>query len=201
MKRIMVIVPCHSVKQWTDGCRKSIDKLLTDNRFGDFDIKVNVTEGTVVHMQYVVGASSIPEYRHWNISISETRVFPYEWDLLLCINPKSEFEVDDVVCLINHDKDIVSGCPYSQFLPHCKNDYDKIIKRDGIYEVDYVPFHFTLIKREVLRKIKYPWWKTRIIKTGEPSRAIIMSPEEGFCMSAKEAGIKIYNNFGIEVYQ
>jgi GT2 family glycosyltransferase len=113
-------------------------------------------------------------------------------DYMLCIDSDVLVMQDSLVRLLAHDVDIVSGIVVSKkepYTPHAANKKDdgtyyivKHYQKNAFFKVDAVGFGFVLIKTDVLRKIKPPYFK--------------MSKDKGedfyFCEQAKKAGFDIY---------
>lgn len=64
----------------------------------------------------------------------------------------------------------------------------------GLQEIDACGATGVLIKREVLEKMSYPWFKTLVSPDGETIRS---GEDFFFCAKAKEVGFKVYADFDI----
>jgi hypothetical protein len=62
--------------------------------------------------------------------------------------------------------------------------------------VQWIGMGFTLIKRDVFRKMRFPWWREAftesICKEDGKLHAYYLGDDIGFCLNAQEAGYDIY---------
>ena len=113
---------------------------------------------------------------------------------LLWLDDDIMFNPDLAIKLIEHDLDMVTALYYSRIdkiLPviylHCNDKKDPfkhfplVEVPDNLFEVDACGFGALMMKREVLDKIKAPWFDFN--QAGE---------DISFCVKAKKAGIKIH---------
>ncbi len=137
------------------------------------------------------------------------RKFP-KFDAILFLDSDIGFTLEDVLCLIEHDKDVVS-------IPYCSHNNpqqtlvaswvkDNPGEIDTFYglqerdfkEVDATPLGMSLIKRTVFDKIEYPYFRHILVDC--EGRREESSEDYGFCLLCREAGIKIYCDFDRKVY-
>jgi len=121
---------------------------------------------------------------------------------------------DQIIELLNRDKDIVSGL-YSnnceQFIAYKEFDIEyfkkngyfeplsiKDIENEELIEVSYSGMGFMMVKKGVFESIEYPWFTSESIQISENLKDII-SEDASFCNKAKNAGFKIFIDPKIEV--
>lgn len=131
-----------------------------------------------------------------------------EYDWLFWVDDDAVWTPDQVVALINHDKDIVSGCTVladNRSYNVCKHMRDEDLINNGtftmmdreslanekeLFEADYVGFAFLAIKKGVFEKMEYPWFE---IPTRTIGNITDMTSEDcWWCVKAKEKGFKIW---------
>ena len=113
----------------------------------------------------------------------------------LMIDDDMTFETDFALKLLEHDVDIVGGLAFKR-----RPDYHPCVYRQDqkdkkyypilpevFQEVDIVGSGGILIKMDVLRKMKYPWFYTNYDKDN-----VHWSVDFRFCQEAKKAGFKIF---------
>lgn len=121
---------------------------------------------------------------------------------LLMIDDDMTFEPDFALKLLKHDVDIVGAlafkrrpgyqpCVYKQNQED-KNYYPILPK--VFQEVDIVGTGGILIKIDVLKKIKFPWFQTFYDKKGKH-----LSVDFDFCIKAKKEGFKIFVDPEVEM--
>ena len=129
-----------------------------------------------------------------------------DYDYLMWIDSDVIFKPSDLMQLLSHQLDIVSGL----YLTHSGNTYATVkdwdvdtykqngrfdfltlhdIKNDSLFEVSYTGFGFILIKNGVFETIKYPWFKPRFIEMDHITEFTM--EDVTFCLEAKEAGFQI----------
>jgi hypothetical protein len=74
---------------------------------------------------------------------------------------------------------------------------DDVPDKPGLMEVAYTGFGFILIKKGVFESMKYPWFRP-IFKQIGPAVDFTME-DVGFCLQAKESGLKIFVDPQIKV--
>ena len=129
-----------------------------------------------------------------------------DYDYLMWIDSDVIFKPSDLIRLLSHKLDIVSGLYLTQngntYATVKDWDIDKYkqngrfdfltprdIKNDNLFEVSYTGFGFILIKKGVFETIKYPWFKPRFIKMDHITEFTM--EDVTFCLEAKEAGFQI----------
>lgn len=131
-----------------------------------------------------------------------------DYDWLFWVDDDAVWSPDQVVALINHDKDIVSGCTVlsdNKTYNVCKNmrdedllkngtfdmlDRERLLQEKELFEADYVGFAFLAVKKGVFEKMEYPWFEI-------PTRTIgnirdMTSEDCWWCIKAREKGFKIW---------
>lgn len=129
--------------------------------------------------------------------------------------------------LIKQDVDVVSGIYKMADMVHyaavVKKDFDYYIKhnsmfqflseqdvktflavkknskniKDFLIEVDYAGMGFTLIKKGVFEKIKYPWFRPLPFTIPINGIKDFAGDDVSFCQLAQEAGFKIFVDIGL----
>lgn len=118
--------------------------------------------------------------------------------------------VDDLLKLLDADKDVISGIMYTSGFPHSmcafrRYDTAKTVaeqpalkgparlyvvppeEQKGVVPVDLVPFCFTLIKTKIFKKLKKPWFTCNT-----------QAPTDSWFMDAvMDKGIKPYAHFDV----
>lgn len=131
-----------------------------------------------------------------------------EYDWLFWIDDDAVWDPDQVLSLIAHERDIVSGCTVladNKTYNVCKKmrdedllnngtfdmlDRERLQQEKGLFEADYVGFAFLAVKKGVFEKMEYPWFEipTRTIGTIRD----MTSEDCWWCIKAKEKGFKIW---------
>jgi len=170
-------------------------------------------------MQYVsVVGTAISHQRNDGVTLHEDEKsslvfqdFDYkeEFDYYLAIDADISFEPDNIRQLVARDLDIVGGAyrnrcgsgmytagdnvPGEEFTEH---KYFLSSSCTGLIQVDWIGMGFCLIKRDVFRKARHPWWFEGFIeykdKTTGELRAKYYGDDMGFAKRVREAGYKIY---------
>ena len=153
----------------------------------DHLVKHSIEKGIQISIQKTYG-SIIPQNRNKVVD----KVLEIGSDYLLFIDSDMVFEPDALVRLLNHRRDIVSGLAVSRKAPF--NPVAKDLQEDGSYlirkgldegrffsDVDMVGCAFILIKTDVFRKLKRPWFAM------PPYKDYVMGEDTYFCNLAKEA--------------
>lgn len=121
---------------------------------------------------------------------------------LLMIDDDHTFESDLALRLLSHDVDIVGALAFKRrldFQPcvYKKNKENKLyqpILPQVFQEVDIVGTGAILIKREVIKKMKFPWFWTDYDEDGTH-----WSVDFRFCQKAKKAGFKIFVDSDVKI--
>lgn len=128
------------------------------------------------------------------------------YDYLMWIDSDAVFSPNHLWDLIKYDVDVVSGSAITNAEQQklnwglynadgaCEFAYKKDIENykvddKGLIDVDFVGFHWVLMKYGVIERMKYPWFRPITKKVGE--NIYFPSEDISWCMDAKEAGIEI----------
>jgi len=109
-------------------------------------------------------------------------------DYILWLDDDMRFGPDVFDRLLKWDKDIISGMyadRYGNII--CKTEGQKMItsemvKKEELIEIESTGFGILLVKAEVFRKMKRPWFEWKL---GRPE-------DLDWCLKAREQGFKIY---------
>jgi GT2 family glycosyltransferase len=124
-----------------------------------------------------------------------------EYDYIMWIDSDMVWEPEQVFELLKHDKDMVSAITMiDEKRCNCVElgdkkdyelmDYDKL--GDGLTEVETCGFAFLLIKRGVFEKVGFPWFRPVYSYYEEIDTEKAVSEDIGFCILAREKGVKVY---------
>ena len=119
---------------------------------------------------------------------------------LFMVDDDMTFEPDAMMKLLSRDVDVVGALAFKR-----RPDYDPCVyrKKEGKYfpilpnifqEVDVVGSGGILIKTDVLKKLKRPWFETFYDDEGRH-----WSVDFDFCIKAKKAGFKIFVDPTVEM--
>lgn len=121
---------------------------------------------------------------------------------LMFIDSDMQFPPDAINRLMAHDKDIVAGLYFRRQRPHLPTIHQKVGDRlvipkkfptDKLFEVYGLATGFMLIKVEVLKNIKPPWFYFGDF------HGHAMGEDIYFCNKAKQKGYKIWCDPTIEI--
>ena len=130
------------------------------------------------------------------------------YDFMLWIDSDVIFTFQDLVTLITHNVDMVSGLYVMQDgkrFPVVEHMDEATLQRQGEFEymtlksfegrtglvpVGYSGFGFTLVKKGVFERLTYPWFRPVFMQIGEVSE--FTSEDVGFCILAKKAGVVMH---------
>jgi hypothetical protein len=130
------------------------------------------------------------------------------YDVIVWIDSDMVWKGQDVINLINSDKDITSGCYLMRnnteypivenldFTKLSKNGSFKFVSRQDLlfktskFIANYVGFGFLAIKFGVLEKMEYPWFRPHWVNYENITD--FTAEDVGFCWSAKEYGFDIW---------
>lgn len=131
-----------------------------------------------------------------------------EYDYLFWIDDDIVWNPEQIIQLIDHKKDVVSGCYLMQQMnqyPVCRvMDDEQLIKtgsyqfvskeemqkENKIFKVDYVGFGFVAVRYGIFESMKYPWFETPTRTVGHITD--LTSEDAYWCMKAKQQGYEIY---------
>ncbi len=135
-----------------------------------------------------------------------------DYDYLFWIDSDVLFTAEQIVRLINHDVDIVSGCYLmhnnqhypivetmddARFLENghydfwSREDLKKKQEQGGLIEVCYVGFGFMCIKKGVFETLKYPFFAPRKIKFANSEVEEWASEDVSWCLNVRDLGYKV----------
>lgn len=129
----------------------------------------------------------------------------------LFVDADVSFYADNVTWLVDRNVDIISGAYKARGAEGCYQagmwegmpgnigQYVSTASR-GVVEVDWVGAGFLLVKREVLERMEYPWFRHEMVRAVMPSKAVMDTVEYhaveveediGFSLNAKAHGFRI----------
>lgn len=132
-----------------------------------------------------------------------------DYDYIMWIDSDIIFTPNDLMKLIKHNKDIVSGLYMMDDMKHfatveqmddnffIKNGYYKFLSYEDIknkkelFSVDYTGFGWILIKFGVFEKLKYPWFKP-LFKDFNNGIVEFTMEDVSLCRLLVEIGYKIW---------
>lgn len=135
-----------------------------------------------------------------------------DYDYMFWIDSDIIFSADQVMRLINHNKDVVSGCYImhdNQRYPivvdmkdefYLKNGHYEFVNRaklaelaekDSLFEVSYVGFGFMCIKKGVFESMTYPYFAPVCVNFGTDHLNELASEDVSWCIHARNKGFKI----------
>jgi cellulose synthase/poly-beta-1,6-N-acetylglucosamine synthase-like glycosyltransferase len=126
-------------------------------------------------------------------------------DYVMFVDADNTMQYNVLHKLINEDKDIISGIYFQRHKPfyplafknkvNGKTSFFTEWDIDKVYEVDFVGAGCLLIKREVLEKMKYPYFYIgRNIE-----EQLTIGEDIMFCAEARRLGYKIWVHTGVNV--
>jgi hypothetical protein len=199
-----VVVPYANNSDLTPECVKSLEKLQNCK---EIDVDIMECQG-----------ATISKLRSNGVDLDNPQVVKKTitaYDYYMAIDSDIEFEVEDVLKLLSHNLDIVSGA--YQF----RGDMDLMVAgievknpgtsagnlafthwgETGLREVDWVGAGFLLIKKEVLEAMEYPYFFERAVQytSNGVLCSMLVGEDVGFCLSAREAGFKIHCDCDVKV--
>lgn len=138
-----------------------------------------------------------------------------DYDYMVWIDSDMVWKADDVLKLLSHDRDIVSGCYVTQNnvdFPIVETlDYDKLAQQGAFsfmtrseldakaapFKVSYVGFGFLAVKKGVFEAMNYPWFQPRWV---QHDQFVDFAAEDvSFCWTAAELGKEIWVDPSIRV--
>lgn len=129
----------------------------------------------------------------------------YTYDRILWIDSDIEWDVEDVIQLMSHDYDVVSGCymltngevtVYPKVLRGGMTK-EEIMSKKKPFEVRGVGFGFLMVKQGIFEKIKRPWFSQTEVEvkneeTGEIEYKFpLMGEDLSWCEKVHRMGIPI----------
>lgn len=131
-----------------------------------------------------------------------------EYDWLFWVDDDAVWTPEQALALIEHDKDIVSGCTVladNKTYNVCKHmrdddlikngtfdmlDRERLQQEQGLFEADYVGFAFMAVKKGVFERMEYPWFEIPTRTIGDITD--MTSEDCWWCIKAREKGFKIW---------
>jgi len=133
-----------------------------------------------------------------------------EYDKMLWMDSDQVFTVDDVKKIISHDVDVVTGIvpigmenrtcigrwstpeemEKGQVCYYSLSGLQELANGDGLVPIEFSGFGFICMKQGVMERIGYPWFRHTVHKIN--GIKTLTTEEIGWCVRAKELGIKIY---------
>jgi hypothetical protein len=117
-------------------------------------------------------------------------------DYCLFIDSDLVFPPDALVRLLSHNKDIV-GATYNKRVPPYETlgklkgaaPSIEVLQKGGLYEADYLPGGFMLIKTEVFKKLSWPWFFECFNRQGTPMESFIGMMNDIFMLAPTQGVI------------
>lgn len=163
-----------------------------DHWSGDFGMALASMVPTALHAARVgllnEKSSMITSARN---NLAQRALTEFEADYMLWIDSDMTFPPDLLQRLMAHDRDIC-GATYCRRVPPYNLLGDELGDgaEHGLVEMRTMPGGCMLVKADVYRKLKWPWyWETYNVVHGERK---IGSEDYQFCMKAIKAGYKIW---------
>lgn len=125
---------------------------------------------------------------------------------LLFLDSDMIFSPNFVDHLLDVDADVVTGLAFKKWYPHYPTiytydgkDFKSIIDypQNKVIEIDGCGMACCLIKKEVIEKIKQPWFKFEEIRKPELEQIFVLSEDLVFCKKVKKAGFTIKCDTGL----
>lgn len=131
-----------------------------------------------------------------------------DYDYMMWIDSDVIFTFEQFKQLLDHDLNIVSGYysveggKVAPVVEDWNEEYfskngtfrfmglEEIEERKGLFEVDYMGFGFTLVKKGVFESMEYPWFRPLWFDIGNARD--FCSEDVAFCRIAKEKGFKMH---------
>lgn len=123
----------------------------------------------------------------------------YGSEYVMFIDSDMTFPPDLILRLLKHDKDLVNALAFRRIHPHYPcifqwNEKDKCYETmgysGGLQEVDATGMAAHLIKTDVFKKMKKPWYYYR---------DHLFSSDLTFCENVRKAGFKIYSDTDLKI--
>jgi hypothetical protein len=134
--------------------------------------------------------------------INESRPFNgnIDYNKIMWIDSDISFMPEDVLKLINSDKDITTGAyllgtgevtVYKELLGGGYS-YEEILKMKEPIKVGGCGFGFVAIKKGVFESLSRPWFQSVLIKTKDDFEFPLMGEDLSFCKRATDLGYEIW---------
>lgn len=133
-----------------------------------------------------------------------------DYDYMFWIDSDIVFTPQQVLKLINYDKDIVSGCyvmhdnQHYAIVEEMNNDFylknghyeflnrSMLEKKKDLFEVAYVGFGFMCIKKGVFESLQYPYFAPVHVDFGTDYLSEYASEDVSWCVHVRNKGYKIF---------
>jgi len=140
---------------------------------------------------------------HYNREVIVKEAMRYGCTHLLFIDSDMSFEKDAAITLLDRDKDIIGiHCNLRRFpltstviMPEEKRARLKLDHPDGLTTCDSLGAGFLLIKLDVFKHIKEPWFFWGTNDKGE----LTIGEDFWFCKKAREVGYEIWVDFSVPI--
>ena len=147
-----------------------------------------------------------------------TRQVPFQgnvdYDVLMWIDSDIVFQPKDVLALLESPHDVTAGYYLSedlQTIPAFKAWDEEYFVKNGMFEfltVDTLPkdqyvqvaysgMGFMMIRKGVVEKLEYPWFRSDVVKIGE--RVDILAEDFSFCRAMTASGTNIHLDTTVRV--
>lgn len=136
-----------------------------------------------------------------------------EYTHMMWIDSDVLFTAEDILKLLAHDKDIVTGCYIMHDNAHYplvekmvdahfleKGHYEFLDRKtlddkkdNGLFTVEYTGFGFLCVKHGVFESLKYPYFRPEILDFGTDGRIMEQASEDvSWCMRVRELGYTVW---------
>ena len=207
----MNLIFCVPGKQFSDKWLQSwisTTNVLSKNKIS-WGISINYDPVVYFARNRILGAS--------NVNGSNQKPFKGEikYDYLIWIDSDIVWTGNDVLALLQHNKDIVNGCyimqdnnhypivehlDYNNLATNGTFDFltkDQLNSKTSPFCASYAGFGFTAVKYGVFENMEYPWFRPRWVNYGQFSD--FTAEDVGFCWIAKDLGYDIWIDPAIRV--
>ena len=122
---------------------------------------------------------------------------------ILFLDDDMTFPIETLVSFLRHDKDIIGAVYNMRTPPHRTAGYpldpDAGFPREGLLKMKHIPTGIMLVKTEVFKRIKGPWFKYqwRDDEISDMNKDGMIGEDVLFCKRARHAGYEIWADFDI----
>jgi len=195
--KVRVCVPYPNHGSISPETQRSLE-LLKQSK--DFFVEIMEIQGSSISFIRNIGVNKG--------SSEKVRQSGFEYDYYLSVDSDISFTPEHLLQLMKRNLDVVGAAYQYRAQPdllvagHFDNSegvvrVEKFLTIDamGLKEVDWIGAGFTLIKKDVLEAMDYPWYREKIVEyddgSGEKS-AIWVGEDVGFCLGARQKGFKVF---------
>lgn len=123
-----------------------------------------------------------------------------DYDKILWIDSDINFTPEDVLKLINSDKDIISGAyllatgevtAYREILGPSYT-YDEVLKMTEPVKIAGCGFGFLAVKKGVFESLSRPWFQSALVKTKDGFEFPMMGEDLSWCKRVTDKGYEIW---------